>query len=649
MAERESLHARARAAPGLLGSLLMDTRPDGGQCPLGRFPCGNVSVCLPQLLQCNGAKDCKNGADEENCVDDIGWPMLLGEMLKSNKKRSRNEKKTANCIYSQLPRPSPLTAVLFVLSASSAPSRMQLPGDSSTLYRSLKKNQITSLLDQQFTTYARLEKLILANNNITQISPSVFVGLKSLLFLDLHNNALSALPKTSICAEMPKLNWLDLEGNLLHIVQRSDFHGCNQITVLDLSSNQLKELLPSSLKGLQELQQLNISNNPLHLVFPDEFDYVPRLRSLSIEGLEIPNIHSRMFEKLTDLSHIYLKKFHYCSFAPHVRRCKPHTDGISSLEHLLASLVLRISVWLIACLTCFGNIFVICLRSFVVPESSKHAMAVKSLCFADCLTGVYLFLLGIFDLTFSGEYNQHARAWVASLPCQLAGGLAMLSSEVSVLLLTYMTLEKYLCIVFPFSHYGAGRRRTLSNLAAIWLLGFSLALVPFLAFKNYYGTNGVCFPLHSDGTESWAARGYSAGIFLGLNLIAFICVVCAYTHMFYSVHTSAARTAECNVFSMDVTIAKRFFFIVFTNALCWIPIFILKLLSLLNVDIPGTVTSWVVIFILPINSALNPILYTITTSFFQEKFKQYLQKNRSPLQETQGTGSIAVSSRTTRV
>lgn len=36
-------------------------------CPLGQFPCGNMSDCLPQALQCNGNKDCPNGADEQHC------------------------------------------------------------------------------------------------------------------------------------------------------------------------------------------------------------------------------------------------------------------------------------------------------------------------------------------------------------------------------------------------------------------------------------------------------------------------------------------------------------------------------------------------------------------------------------------------------
>lgn len=36
-------------------------------CPLGYFPCGNLSLCLPQLMHCNGINDCGNQADEENC------------------------------------------------------------------------------------------------------------------------------------------------------------------------------------------------------------------------------------------------------------------------------------------------------------------------------------------------------------------------------------------------------------------------------------------------------------------------------------------------------------------------------------------------------------------------------------------------------
>lgn len=219
----------------------------------------------------------------------------------------------------------------------------------------------------------------------------------------------------------------------------------------------------------------------------------------------------------------------------------------------------------------------------------------------------------------------------------MVGSLAMLSSEVSVLMLTCMTLEKYFCIVFPFSHFRAGRGQTLGTLLAIWGLGFFITVIPFFSydtFGNFYGRNGVCFPLQSDGSERSGARGYSVAIFLGLNLLAFVTIVFSYSSMFYSIHKTGAKTAERSVLSREVAIAKRFFFIVFTDALCWIPIFLLKAVSLTKAEIPGTITSWVVIFILPINSALNPILYTLTTSSFQEKLKQCLQSKRHQFQES---------------
>lgn len=35
--------------------------------PLGQFPSGNLSECLPQALRLNGHKDSPNGADERHC------------------------------------------------------------------------------------------------------------------------------------------------------------------------------------------------------------------------------------------------------------------------------------------------------------------------------------------------------------------------------------------------------------------------------------------------------------------------------------------------------------------------------------------------------------------------------------------------------
>lgn len=80
---------------------------------------------------------------------------------------------------------------------------------------------------------------------------------------------------------------------------------------------------------------------------------------------------------------------------------------------------------------------------------------------------------------------------------------------------------------------------------------------------------------------------------IGLNLVAFLIIVLSYASMFYNIQRTGTQTTKySNHIKKEVTIAKRFFSIVITDSLCWIPIFILKILSLLQVEIPGTVKEW---------------------------------------------------------
>ncbi|KAG6926546.1 relaxin/insulin like family peptide receptor 2, partial [Chelydra serpentina] len=257
------------------------------------------------------------------------------------------------------------------------------------------------------------------------------------------------------------------------------FSSLRDLGELDLSNNLITELPHYIFDDLKHLQKLNLSYNPLSLLYGDQFDSLQQLESLDLETIEIPNINSRMFQPLRNLSYIYFKKFLYCSYALHVRICTPLTDGISSFENLLVVNVLRVFVWIIACVTCFGNLFVIGMRSFIRAENKTHTTSIKMLCCAACLMGVYLFSIGVFDIKYRGQYKKYAVLWMESLPCHIMGFLAMFSTEVSVLLLTYLTLEKYLVIVFPFSNIRPGKHQTIIILVSIWFIGFVIAIIPF--------------------------------------------------------------------------------------------------------------------------------------------------------------------------
>lgn len=57
--------------------------------------------------------------------------------------------------------------------------------------------------------------------------------------------------------------------------------------------------------------------------------------------------------------------------------------------------------------------------------------------------GVYLLIVGTLDVAFRDEYNRHARQWMTSWRCTAVGLLAMMSCEVSVLILSLITIERY--------------------------------------------------------------------------------------------------------------------------------------------------------------------------------------------------------------
>nr|XP_025975979.1 relaxin receptor 1 isoform X3 [Dromaius novaehollandiae] len=676
----------------------------GVTCPLGYFPCGNITKCLPQLLHCNGEDDCGNQADEDNCGDNNGWSQQFDKHYakdRYNKMKSPYafQTKTPECLADSVPAECMCQGLEIVCdgaklravpSVSSNITMMSLQWnllrklsadifkkyqDLQNLYLQnnkiravsehafrglynltklyLSHNKITSLKPGVFEDLHNLEWLIIENNRINRISPLTFYGLKSLILLVMMNNSLDRLPDKPLCHYMPRLNWLDLEGNHIRYLRNVTFISCSTLTVLVMRRNKIISLNENSFSSLQMLDELDLASNKIESLPRYIFKDLKELSQLNLSYNPIKKIQMDQFDFLIKLKSLYFKKFQYCGYAPHVRSCKPNTDGISSLENLLASIIQRVFVWVVSAITCFGNIFVICMRPYIRSENKLHAISIMSLCCADCLMGIYLFVIGAFDLKYRGEYNKHAQLWMDSIHCQLVGSLAILSTEVSVLLLTFLTLEKYICIVYPFRCLKPRKCRTISILVLIWIIGFAVAFIPLSNkefFRNYYGTNGVCFPLHSEQSESSGSQIYSVVIFLGVNLAAFIIIVFSYGSMFYSVHQTAITATEIrNHIKKEMTLAKRFFFIVFTDALCWIPIFILKLLSLLQVEIPGTITSWVVIFILPINSALNPLLYTLTTRPFKEmihqvwyNYRQRRSKRRKGSQKTYGPSFIWV-------
>ncbi|KAG5326923.1 RXFP1 protein, partial [Acromyrmex heyeri] len=509
----------------------------------------------------------------------------------------------------------------------------------------LTNNSISEILPGHLTGLDKLETLLLDQNKIVTADFSDLEDSTTTYLINLSKNMLTTsalkLPRLSELTEIildgnhfesitedlfagcPALKSLSMEDNSISSIDENAFRNLQQLVELNLAYNRIVTIPSNVFQSVNNLSKLLIGYNPVVELSMTLFNPLNNLRSLSVEDINMDNMDKNAFDVFPRLDFIYFKKFHYCmTYAPKVQKCRPTSDGMSSMSHLLDKPLLRAAVWTISCLTCLGNSLVLWGRFTAKDENRVLSIIIRNLAVSDMLMGIYLFIIAIEDARFRDNYKEVASIWMSSWPCILLGALAMTSSEVSMLILSFMSVERFILIAAPLKcHRAMTSQAAASSMIVIWIVGLIIALAPVIHWRSstrFYGVNGMCFPLHIDDPYliGWE---YSAFIFLGLNLIGLMIIGYVYIAMF----TSIWRTRRATPLSVgDSEFALRFFLIVLTDAACWVPIIALKILAMMKYPVPPDLHAWIVIFILPVNSAVNPLLYTFTTPKFRERLNE---------------------------
>lgn len=474
-----------------------------------------------------------------------------------------------------------------------------------------------------------LTSLWLNFNKVTLRGRIVSPNARTLKDLFLENNLVEELTQDSLRG-FTGLEALYLRHNKIRVIHPGAFKDLDHLLDLELNFNMIHEIHRGTFLGLTSLVNLDLEGNPLVVVTSNTFQSLPHLDSLGLNAMELSS--DQLVNISTDLilvnhtpiiTHAHFKRFRYCGYLPHVPNCWPKTDGVSSFEHLLVRLELRVAVWVVAAATLVGNLTVLGGRVLSRDDNKILSLFIRNLAVADLLTGFYLVVVAVKDLEFRSEYHTHAYYWMSSWQCTLTGVLAMTSAEVSVLILSFMSVERWVCITWPLAAPKLSLEGAKFSLACIWCLGLTIAIIPVVYYKGqqrFYGTNGLCFPLHLD--DPWVPGWlYSALVFVGLNQVGVVVILMSYTGMFCSIRRTRANTP---LTLGDREFAMRFFFIVFTDCLCWTPIIILRIMALADILITPKLYAYVVVVLLPINSALNPFLYTFTTTKFRSQVRRFL-------------------------
>ena len=200
-----------------------------------------------------------------------------------------------------------------------------------------------------------------------------------------------------------------------------------------------------------------------------------------------------------------------------------------------------------------------------------------------------------------------------------------------MLILTVLTTDRLICVVFPFKVTRMNRSVACAVVGGVWVLGTMLAVIPILGLEyfydkkrnvGFYGKSAVFLP-HQLSAERIAGWEYAVGIFIGLNFVAFVYILVAYVDMFITVKNTSKKVRSANM-KRESQMATRMLFIILTDFMCWMPVILIGVLSVFGKfhDPEKEAYIWIAVFVLPVNSSINPILYTFSTPNVRMKVSQ---------------------------
>ncbi|KAH9498144.1 hypothetical protein Btru_008373 [Bulinus truncatus] len=444
------------------------------------------------------------------------------------------------------------------------------------------------------------------------------------VILDLSRNQISNSDNLRSVTSMTTLLFLNLSRNIqLRINDKFEFP--HTLEVIDLSYTSV-ESLPENIFGpLHSLRMLDLSYTKIHKF---ENMGLPRyftLDILNIEGVLMREITVDFYKGLTVNTSLMSSYFKLCCPQMlgkniHSGKCHAPDDAISSCKHIVGDTLKRILVWVVGLLTIAGNGIVLVYRVVWNREKifqTAYGLFVTGLAVSDLLMGVYLMIIAVVDVVCADVYVVYDESWRKSFLCNFSGFLSTLSSETSTFLIGLITLDRFISISYPFSAHETSKSLKWKGFISTWVIGFVVALTPAVVPEwQIYSSNGLCLALPLSTTGSYKLPGweFSMAVYVILNFVLFLFIALGQVGIFVNVikkrslpsmrHCSEKRT-------QDMNIAKKLAFVAVSDFLCWFPIGIMGILSLIGQEFDKETYAWMAVFVLPVNSALNPMIYTI--------------------------------------
>ena len=193
--------------------------------------------------------------------------------------------------------------------------------------------------------------------------------------------------------------------------------------------------------------------------------------------------------------------------------CEDNDNSIfSSEQEMIASPALKSSFWIMCVAVISGNFYVILSTIYFLQTAKLNTslnyqhVIILNISIADMIMGIYLLIIAVYSVYYSGYYGEIDIEWRSSLRCSIIGSLAVLSSEASCFFMVLLTSCRLYGIYKPFSILSTSTYKYKLAIILVWLMAFIIAVFPIPQRQIDYFVHSVEFSNRFTRLKIWKKK-----------------------------------------------------------------------------------------------------------------------------------------------
>ncbi|XP_061525360.1 somatostatin receptor type 1 [Phycodurus eques] len=242
-------------------------------------------------------------------------------------------------------------------------------------------------------------------------------------------------------------------------------------------------------------------------------------------------------------------------------------------------------------------------------------------------TNIYILNLAIADELFMLSVPFFAtsaavRRWpFGSLMCRLVLSVDGINMFTSIFCLTVLSVDRYVAVVHPIKA-ARYRRPTVAKMVNVCIWGLSLVVIlPIIIFADTVPAEDGAV----DCNFLWPEASWSEAFVVYTFLLGFLLPVGAiclcYCLMVARMRAVGLRAGWLQRRSSEKKITRMVLLVVAVFVLCWMPFYVVQLVSVFHGP-PDPVVTQLFVILSYANSGANPILYGFVSDHFRRSFQR---------------------------